>query len=392
MKRTRTPTQRGSVLVMTFILILTVGLVGSALYATSSQQILSTINTRDHLKARVIAESGINEAYNRLKYDFSLAGEPTNFPPTAFGGGTYDVTVTLIGTNMARLDSIGTCGRSTARVTVDLINLEKTRVNWLPDDRLGNMSVFTNYSILAGGAIGWAGGGEMRGGKPVHANNLLEMTGGGELRGTGLVVRSSQQISMKGSAKILGKTEAPSYSGKTGNITGPRVTGPVPIVTVPQIDLTPFYEWALVNGQVRSGSILVNSDTTIPGGVLWVNGNVRISNGSINGCIVATGDIEISTSRTMQSPNGYPLLISRDGNIKITSTPTMTGLVYARGGNVDWQGGGVLYGAIVLAGRFNKAGGSDLIVGELAAPPAVPETNPPGTNSTDYVIISAWQN
>ena len=125
MKPTRTPTQRGSVLVMTFILILTVGLVGSALYATSSQQILSTINTRDHLKARAIAESGINEAYNRLKYDFSLAGEPTNFPPTAFGGGAYDVTVTLIGTNIARLDSIGTCGRSTARVTVDLINIGK---------------------------------------------------------------------------------------------------------------------------------------------------------------------------------------------------------------------------------------------------------------------------
>jgi formylmethanofuran dehydrogenase subunit C len=85
------------------------------------------------------------------------------------------------------------------------------------------------------------------------------------------------------------------------------------------------------------------------------------------------------------------LLISREGNIKITSTPNMRGLIYVRGGSLDWTGGGLLNGNIVVAGNIDKGGGSDLVVAFSAIPPVIPDTVISTTNSTDYVIISAWQ-
>ncbi len=383
--------KKGSALVTTFAVVILVAAVCSGMYAFSSQQLLSTTRTRDFLKARVIAEAGINQAYNQLKFNFDAKDNDDLFPESEFSDGTYDVDVVTVGTNTARLVSLGKCGLAQATVKVDLLNQERTNLDWQQNETEIDPSLFTNYAVLTGGMISWGGGGEVQGGGKIRTNNRLEMKGGGEFRGPGIVVYSSQQIYIQGSSEILGEAHAPSFDGKTQNITT-KVTEAVPFVTIPLIDLTAYYRHALANNEVKTTTTFqLNSDYTPEGGVLWVNGNIKISNGSINGCIIATGDIAISTSRTMTSVNGYPLLISRDGTIKITSTPTMSGLIYARGGSVDWQGGGTLSGAIVAAGALNKSGGSDMIINFTGLPPAAPDTVVVNTNSSDYVIISAWQ-
>lgn len=391
MKTTRPDrARRGAALLTTFAIIVLVAAVCSGMYAYSSHQVLASSRTRDFLKAKVIAEAGINQAYNVMKFNFAAKDDDSLFPETAFGGGSYDVEVVTVSSNTARLVSVGRCGLSQATVKVDLLNQVRTAADWLENGAMVDPALFTNYAILTGGMIDWGGGGTVQGGGKIRTNDELEMVGGGTLNGAGLVVLSSQNIYIQGSSKILGEAHAPSFEGKINNITT-RVTEPVPFVVIPLLDLTPFYQRALANNEVKNGSFKLTSDYSPLGGVVWVNGNVKISNGSVNGCIVATGDIEISTSDSLSSVNGFPLLISRDGNIKITSTPELSGLVYARGGKIDWKGGGTLTGSIIAAGDLDKGGGSDLIIQFTPAVPSIPDAPDAATNSTDYVIISAWQ-
>lgn len=383
--------RRGSAILATFGLVLLVALICSSMYGYSSQQVFSIVRTRDFLRAKVIAEAGANQAYNKVRYDFTKVANASLFPETDFGGGTYDVSFTASGTNQAHLISVGRCGMAEARVSADLLNQDRQTVSWLTDNRKVDPAVFTNYAVLAGGMIDWGGGGEIRNGGKVRANNKIEMVGGGDFTGPNLKVYSSQQIYIQGSSTIQGDAFAPSIQGKVDQITGVKTIQQLPYITIPIIDLTPFYQKALENNQVKNGDFSLNSDYAPAGGVLWVNGNFKISNGSVSGCIVATGNIDSSTSRTLAGTNGYPVLISRDGNIKITSTPTIRGLVYARSGSLDWTGGGILTGSIITAGDIDKGGGSDLIVHFNPAPPEIPYSPLSTTNRADYVIITAWQ-
>lgn len=383
-------TRRGSALLTTFLLVMFVALAGAGMYQYSSQQIFSVARTRDYLRAKVIAEAGANQAYNRMRYDFSARNNAANFPLTSFGGGTYDVTVTSVSSNKARLVSVGTCGLAESRVSADLLNTPRTRIEWSIDDQILELSVFTNHSILVGGTISWGGNGMILNGGDVRSNSKMSFTGGGTLQGPYLRVYSSMEIYLQGSSKIIGNTFAPKYSG-TANITGTKTTVVVPFTAIPNIDLTTFYQRALTNNEVKSGTFSPSIGYSPVGGVVWVNGNIKIPNGSFNGCFIATGDIDMSTAGTMGPVNGYPLLISRDGTIKVTGTPTVSGLIYARGGSVDWQGGGQLNGSIVATGGLNKGGGSDLIINFSPVSPVVPGMPVQVTNSTDYVRVSAWQ-
>jgi hypothetical protein len=360
------------------------------MHGYSKQQISTSTKNRDFLKAKVIAEAGANQAYNKVKHDFKKIKEPELFPQTTLGDGEYDVTMIPVGEKKARMISIGRCGLSQATVMADLLNQEREQVAWVSDTPNVDLSAFTNYAVLAGGMIDWGGGGTITNGGLVKANNRLEMVGGGKFRGPNLKVLSGQQIYVQGSSYIYGDAYAPSFAGKLDQITT-RHTEQVPVTVIPSIDLSPFYQRAYSNNQVRTGTFLINSDYSPKGGVLWVSGNLKISNGKCTGCFVATGDIDMSTSRAMVSTNGYPLLISRDGSIKVTSTADMKGLVYARAGSIDWTGGGTLKGSLVAAGDIGKGGGSDLIVEFNRAPPVIPDVLISTTNTTDYVIISAWQ-
>lgn len=391
MKATGNPCKRGSALIFVFVIVLLVGVICSGMFRYSSQQLFTSTRTRDFIKAKVIAEAGANKAYNLIKNDFAAVQNDALFPETSFGEGTFDVTLTTIGTNKAMLVSVGKCGTAEARVAADLLYRERINVTMIEKDNPVDPSIFTNYPVLAGGIIEWRGGGELRGGGKVRANGKVDMNGGGEFKGSNVNVYSSWQIYVQGSSYIRGNAYAPSFGGKVDHITGSKVTTQLPFIQIPAIDLLPFYQRALAYNQVKSGTFSINSDYTPAGGVLWVNGDLKISNGRCNGCFVATGDIDISTSREMSSVNGYPLLISRDGGIKITSTPTMSGLVYARSGSIDWTGGGLLTGALIAAVDIDKGGGSDLVINFPAQLPEIPDTIGSSTNKADYVIITAWQ-
>lgn len=380
--------QAGSAILAVMGIVFLVAAVAASMVITGRQQVFSAVHLRDYVKAEMIAEAGVNQAYNVMKTNFAARLDPNNFPATSFDGGTYDATVVSTYTNKATITSTGVYGSATAVVKVDIQNYPSLSTNGAPVQGVDPYG----FSILAGGDLGWAGNSDMQ-----MSNGWLHCNGAYSANGINIVkgnVESHNGITMIGGATITGTGQAPTISG--GNIGNP-VIGPVPTKTVPSIDLTPYYNAALANNQVYSSGKNISGTVTPPGGIMWVNGSMTVGPGTFTGCFIATGGIELQTTGndtiTFKKVNRYPTLASRDGSIVIKQTKlfSFTGLIYCKTGNFDKQGNGDVYGigSIIAAGNVTKNGGwSGMIYSD-------PTPVPPGgsdTSTRDKVIIVAWQN
>ncbi len=379
--------QSGSALVAVMGIVFLIAIVAASMVVMGRQQIFSAAHLRDYVKAQMISEAGANQAYNVMKTNFAARLDSNNFPPTPFDGGNYDATVIPISSNKASITSTGIYGSATAITKVDIQNFPATSTNGAPvpgADPYG-------FAILSGGDLGWAGNSDIDvGGGWMHCNGTYSANGINIVRGN---VASHLGINMVGGATITGTGKAPSISG--GGVGEPLVT-PVPTVSIPDIDLTPYYNVALANGQVFPSGKVLSGDITPPGGVMWVNGSMAVGNGTFTGCFIATGAIEMKTtgnnSITLTKVNQYPVLASRDGTITVKQAKTLTfnGLIYCKTGSFDKQGNGDVYGtgAIIAAGNVSKNGGwSGMLYSD-------PTPIPPGganISSRDKVLIMAWQ-
>jgi hypothetical protein len=192
---------------------------------------------------------------------------------------------------------------------------------------------------------------------------------------------------MSGSGDINGNIKSPllSKSG-SGKITGTTSLVAVPNVAIPVIDLTPYYNYALKNGQVFSGKTIVGSaSVAVPGGVMWVNGDFKYSgSGDVTGSIIATGNVDISGSGMFTAASTYPAIVSRDGNIKMSGSGKITGLIYARIGDIDKSGSGDVTGSIICGGDLDKSGSWNTLTYKNSAP------IPPECTGSNYVEIG-WR-
>lgn len=378
----------GAALLTVMGIILLISGVVAGMVAMGHQQVFSAVRLRDLVKAQMIAEAGINDAYNVMKTNFAARLNPANFPAKAFDGGTYDALVIPVGSNSASIVSTGFYGTATATVRADIKNFPIATTNGAPVPGGGTPYGFT---ILSGGDLNWAGNSDviMTNGN-LHSNGSYLANGVNTIHGN---VESCIGISLVGGAVITGTGKAPVISGGT---IGTRVTNAVPIVSVPNIDLTPYYNAALANGQVFSGTKTISGTVSPPGGIMWVNGTLSLGNGTFNGCFIATGAIDMQTSGndtiTLNKVNRYPLLASRDGSITVKQVKLLTfsGLIYAKTGSFDKQGNGdvIAKGAIIAAGNVTKNGGWSAFIYDDPTPV------PPGgsyENTQDKVVITAWQ-
>ena len=250
------------------------------------------------------------------------------------------------------------------------------------------------YAIVSGGKMGWSGSGTLNvGGGKIHANGQFKMTGSKLVIGN---ISSRVKIWLTGSTKITGNAAAPAIKADGGAITGTTTVGLVPPVTIPDIDLTPYYNQALANGQVYNAStyhLSGSSDITVPGGVLWVNGNFKFSgSGKLIGCFIATGNIDYSGSGDQIKVADYPAFVARDGTIDISGSGKSHGLIYAKTGGFDKSGSGDHIGSIIVNGDFDASGSWNALTYENSTP--VPPTGGGGGGSevfSDRVSVIAWQ-
>jgi len=251
----------------------------------------------------------------------------------------------------------------------------------------GPSSPAFDCTILAERAITWSGGGDFRSNGVIRGNAALTQSGSGQLN---FHVKATGAVRLNGnSGYIDGDVWAPEISGKTSKIMGAMHVEPVAAMPIPVLDLTPYYNHAdsQVPRQVFTGKKTINSNLVVPGGIMWVNGDLDISgNIDLTGCFIATGDIKIAGNGRHFKVNGYPAFVSRDGSIKFPGGKEIEGLLYTRIGDVDMSGGGHIRGSIICGGEFKKTGGST-VFSYVKSVPAVPGQ----VQTQGRVLAMAWQ-
>ncbi len=379
----RSGKEGGALLTAMIVIFTTTSLLGT-LAVIGLNRVHNTRRLTDRARAQAIAEAGADYAYSVLRTNFALRHVPSAFPEMDYGGGTFDPEIEPVSNAVAIITCTGHCGVASVSVMVDIQNYG---IPWTWDKE---NDPFKYAAVCGGGGMTWGGNGSITiTGAPVHANTAFSMNGGGVVNGD---VSSSVEIGCSGNCDITGDATAPAWSGKfPDRVQGDAITADVPQVPIPQLDLTPYYNWAsehpgAVIGDV--GTIARSTDWVIPGGVLWVNGDFRYAgSGNIIGAIIATGDIIWTGSGSQVKVDSNPSLISRDGNIDIAGNGEFHGLIYAPSGDFEKTGAGQVTGSILVSGSFTKGGNWDMLCYEDSTP--VPPDS--GTVIGDVIGVAAWQ-
>lgn len=394
--------KRGSALLTTMIVIITVSTLLATAIGVSMNTVYVNKRLADKMRAKLYAEAGAQKAYAIIQTNWDSRLSDAAFPQTTYGSGWFDASVVNPpgNTNIAIVYCTAMCGVASADVIVDVKNYGGSD----PTDEDSSGEEVTEgeeleaygFAIVSGGTITWNGSGTLSGGAEVHSNDALVLSGNGTLDAD--EVSSSVSITVSGSAVLDGNATAESITVKKDeSITGTETTEDVPTVTIPTIDLEPYYNEANENGMVVSGwpvNLAERPDLqNPPGGILWVNGDLTIpASVTVTGCFIATGKIIFNGHQDKFA--NYPALISRDNEVEIQGQADIHGLVYTATGIVKFTGGGLLQGSIISRGGVDKAGNSCAVTYEnsIPTPPVVVGTgDDSGEQPLINIGVSAWQ-
>lgn len=394
--KTKQQTEKGGFALLVVLFFVTAISTFLAMLAfSSSQRAFTARRLTEEIKARAMAEAGCEHGYAILSTDWEARYDPSAFG-TSDGGNElsaalsssdeadYVIDVEPIGNMAALVTATGTCGSISA---VSIVSVQD--IGGSDDDGDVLSGEAFEYAILCGGEFDFSGCGTIlspSGNAKFHANGDMFLRGTTDAL---INLSSSTMIDINNNVTVGGDVTAPYLDYKPSKVTigGTALESPVDIVEIPDIDLTPYYNWALDHGEVHSGFTTTTSYTP-NGGILWVEGDVHISSHAvISGSIIATGDINISGQADV-NPTDYAFsLASRDGEIQVTSSGTITGLIYAKTGGLQYTANGDIVGQIIVNGDIKKAGNSDIMTAFATYVPSPPA----GSTTTDYIAITAWQ-
>jgi len=380
---------KGSALITVLIIITAFSAFLGILMVSSSQRVYSAEKLANRIRAKIYAEAGANEAFSILNTNFDLRTDSTKFPLITYGEGKYDAAVMPIGSDVAVIYSTGICNDATASVILDIKNFNKPIDGPDPDFDPGPVGAYC-YAIVSGSTISIGGASDIVISGKIHTHSIFKLFGSASFAGD---VESVVDIDIAKKLEIDGDASAPSFSGK-GDVTGTKTIDSVVPVPIPEIDLTPYYIKALKHGEVYFGSKTISGDYSPAGGVMWVEGDLSISGGKLEGSFIATGDIHCSGGPVMEKVSSYPLLVSRDGSIHIAGHGSYHGLIYSRSpaGFIKITGSGTIIGTLICDGEFIKHGCSSVVSYEDSTPisPEGDSSDGDGYDRTG-VGITAWQ-
>ena len=361
--------RNGSALLIVIGIVLVISLATAALSYHATQQMHAAKVTREQLKARLIAESGLNKAFHAVRNNFSLAANYAE--AAAFGDGAYGVTNIPVTTeagdvleNRAQLVSRGACGIGRAAVTIDIENRPLTTPN---DDEAENYFNLY-YNLLVGGAMDlkgnfWADVANM------HANGDATIKG-----------------SATTEAKTVSSAGTVTWKKADGTVTLISNQSPVQVVTEALLAaIQALVDYAAANNAVYSnGSQIPESP---PGGVAYCTGNPDGWSRAGNGCFIFAGDASFQGGALdVQSVNGYPaIIVLGTGEVKMNSGSEVHGAILVPNGSVKLNGHAAFYGPILVGQGMTGNGTADLYAGDGPG-----FSLPPTETSTDNVVITAW--
>jgi len=365
----KTECRNGSALLIVIGIVLVISLATAALSYHATQQMHAAKVTREQLKARLIAESGLNKAFHAVRHDFSRVANYAE--AAAFGDGSYGVTNIPMTTedgdvleNRAQLVSRGVCGIGKAVVTIDLEN----RPLRTTDDDAADNYFGLYYDLLVGGVL------DLKGNFWAEVANM----------------HANGNATISGSAKVDAKTVS-----SAGTVTWKKADGtvillsnqsPVEVVTealLAAIDALVGY--ARENNAVYADGSLIPASP--PGGVAYCTGNPDGWSRTGNGCFIFAGDASFQgRALDVHSVNGYPaIIVMGTGEVKINSGSEVHGAMLVPNGSVKLNGHAVFYGPILVGQGMTGNGTADLFAGDGQG-----FSLPPSETVSDNVVITAW--
>jgi hypothetical protein len=390
--------RRGAALFVTMMVVFMISSLLATMATISMQRTHVVDRLADRIRATANAEAGASEAFSILAVDFSQRMNAAMFPEKSYGNGTYDATVTPVGSDMAVISCVGICGSVEVVVVLDIKDYGGGGGGG------GEFPTFdTNafgYAMICGSTFTFRGCGDITNGveqqTKIHSNGAMSINGNAK---TGVDISSSVSISIGNNKDIYGDVTSPILNYTPSKVDffggGPHVEA-VPLVTIPDIDLTPYATWADANGEYIDGDWSMSGGEYTPnGGVLYVNGTVHISGHAVfNGSIIANGNVHFSGGNGGRlNPSEYGIgIASRDGNINITSSGILKGLFYAKTGSYDHTANGTVEGQVIANGYIDKGGNSDVVLFQQYIP-TYPgdERGEGGDEGTPNIGVSAWQ-
>lgn len=333
---------------------------------TASQEMHTSRVLRETLTAKLIAESGLNTAYQLLKTDFSRATGLSL--ASSFGTGNYLVTSIPAPNSTTRFQLIanGTCGTfGKFKVAADVEN------RTIIDTGSGSGTQFYPliFDILAGGSIDLSGNFKTFVNQ-IFANGNIAINKGSNI--DTLIVSSAGTVTFKnfdGTKTVLQNQPAV-------NIRPAELTAAI----------TALKSYAEKMGaKYTTGSQIPASP---PGGIAWCTGNGSTWSGSGTGCFIFDGDVPMQGggAQNITSVNGYPaLIILGTGQVKLNAQTVVHGAILIPNGSVWLNGGAKIYGPILVGQSVTGNGTADLYAGDAQG-----FNLPPVETMTDNVVITAW--
>jgi len=363
MKRNR---KSGSAVLIVLGIIAVVSIAIGMLDFTASQQMRAAQITREILKARLIAESGLNKAYLAVKKDFSKINSYSE--NAAFGDGTYAVKSVPLASNgelkRAQLVSRGVCGLGQAVVSVDLEN----RPIITPNDGSSGDYFSLLYDLLVGGTLDLKGnfGGSV---DAIQSNGDATLTGSAHVE--------AMTVSSAGTVR---------WKRADGSVTLLSNQSSVEILSAAlSAAINRFIDYAKENNAVYASGADIPASP--PGGVAYCTGDSSGWSRAGSGCFIFAGDASFQGNAVdVSSVNGYPaIIVMGTGEVKFNSGSEVHGAILVPNGSVRLNGHAVFYGPIVVGQGMVGNGTADLYAGDGQG-----FTLPPGEDSADNVVVTAW--
>jgi len=194
-------------------------------------------------------------------------------------------------------------------------------------------------------------------------------------------IHANGNIKLTGNVTVEGQASATGEIDKTGNveITGGEQPGSEPLEAPEVEDILQYLEdigEGLPEDEIWEGDYRINGNGTHDIGPLHITGDLRISGNVtvvLNGPIYVDGEVKMAGDTDIQGPHvvvaendieltgnsklsldELPLILSKNGNIKVTGNNWTSAVLCAPGGQVTLSGNSKLYGCAVGASVKGK--------------------------------------
>ena len=354
---------KGAAILAVLGIISIVAIVCGMLGFTASQQMRASQITRDMLKARLIAESGLNKAYNAIKSDFSKAKAYSE--QASFDGGTYAVKSTSVtggGANRAKLVSQGVCGLGRSEVSMDVENRPKVSVDENSSDNFFDLT----FDLFSGGPMTISGNCGVNV-TLIFSNGTIDM--GGSSSVSALIIASASTIDTKKlPSDVTLKPNQPAQEVYTAAL---------------KAAIAAFKAYAQKNGAVYSSAADIPASP--PGGVAYCTGSDAGWSGDGTGCFIFEGTFS-GKHLNVTSVDGYPsLIVLSPSDIKLNAGTVLNGAVILPNSSLRFNGHAVIYGPLLVGQTMTGLGTADLYAGAGQG-----FNLPPTETANDNVVVTAW--